>query len=45
MVASDSLDREHFQTGEVCTAGEIAGKLHAMRNAVPTIERNGTARW
>src|SRR3712207_476493 len=32
MVEADGLDRGHFQTGEVCTAGEIAEKLHARRN-------------
>src|ERR671913_91870 len=40
MVEADGLDREHFQTGEICTAGEIAGQLHAMRHVVLTIEHN-----
>ena len=44
-VEPDSLDKDYFQTGEIHTAGEIAEKLHAMRNSVLTIEPNGTLRW
>ena len=45
MVEADSLDQNHFRTGEIRTAGEIAGKLRTMRNSVLTIEPNGTLRW
>jgi len=45
MVEADSLDRQHFQAGEIRTAGEIAEKLRGMRNSVLTIEHNGTVRW
>ena len=45
MVEADSLDQNHFQTGEIRTAGEIAGKLRALRNSVLTIEQNGTVHW